>query len=617
MMFDDHLRGPLAAAEQRDTARGPVSKRTERGRRTPLWLVLALVAVATPAGAQEAPADEPALAQDNVLFKAMRDELGRTMERLRLDDAQKPYFVAYRVRETAGVGASASMGAVVGRQHRHGRWLNVELRVGSRELDNTNFFGNRFAGLFAGGAALPLADDYENLRRHIWLATDAAYKQALSALAGKKAALQNKKQSEEVADFSEEEPFIAVNERPPVALDAARVAALARQVSAAFKDSSDVFLSDVGVSAVNTTISYLNSEGSFFVRGEPMVSINVSAVTQADDGTELSDVATADARLWEGLPKTEEFVREVETMIDHLAERRRAANLERYTGPVLFEGQAAAELVAQVLAPRLLAIRVPVPENPMMENMLQQLRNPFLDKIGARVLARSLSVVDDPAATDEDGKPLLGSYVVDDDSVPARRTSLVENGILKTLLSTRVPVADLPNSTGSRRGGAPGPSNLFVIPKGGLSDDELRAELLALVAERGAEHGVIVRRVGSPRLQIADASLLMMMQGGLNPGVRPLVLAYKVFPDGREELIRKAILPDFDEGQFKDIVAVSERRTRHVTLVTGGLAAGGDALTTIETPAFVFEDVTVRRPTEAVPKPPVATHPLGVRPVAK
>ena len=42
-----------------------------------------------------------------------------------------------------------------------------------------------------------------------------------------------------------------------------------------------------------------------------------------------------------------------------LAGLREVAPAERYNGPVLFEGQAAAELFAQGFAPRLLASRIP------------------------------------------------------------------------------------------------------------------------------------------------------------------------------------------------------------------------------------------------------------------
>ena len=557
--------------------------------------------------------------KETVLTRALGDELKRTMTELRLAEAQRPYFVAYRVVESATTRATASMGGAVDQWQGRNRRLLVELRVGSAALDNTNFFdGRRTFG--APSTALPLDDDYEELRRRIWLATDRAYKDALDDFAGKQAALQNKTKTEEVADLSAAEPFQATDRQPRLALDAARAVALAKDISSAFEGKAHIHRSEVGVGARQTTVTYLNSEGSFFVRNHPLAHVHVSANTQGEDGTELGDFVAAEARAWEQLPSQEELAARVARMIAGLAELRAAPPMERYTGPVLFEGQAAAELVAQVLAPRFVGLRMPVADNPMFERAMEQVRNPFLDKLGARVLARSLSVVDDPTASADDGTALLGSYVVDDDGVRATPTALVQNGILKTLLTSRNPLPELPTSSGNRRGQTALPSNLLITAKNGLDDAELRAELLALVEERGVEHGIVVRRIGSPRM--ATAAAFSVMAIGQGPKVLPLTLAYKVFPDGREELVGKAILPTFTEAQFKEVVAASQARTRYDTSVSpvgggalfgGGFAigAGGGALTTIVTPSLLFEDVTVRRPTGNIPRPPVAPHPLA------
>lgn len=556
-------------------------------------------------------------AAPSVLLRALGDELKRSLAELRFDDAPKPYFLAYRVVENETARASASMGAIVDRYVGRNRSLLVEVRVGSRALDNTNFFSGGPA--FQRGFSLPVTDDYAQLRRAIWLATDRTYKAALDDLAGKKAALQNKTQVEEVADFSEEQPFQVEDEQPPAQADMVRIAALATDVSAAFEGATHIFLSTVDVGVRDRTITYLNSEGSSFVRDEPRVSVNVQAETQAEDGTELADFVTAAARAWEQLPSTEALVAQTERMIAALAALRSAPAPSRYTGPVLFEGQAAAELVAQVLAPRFVAAPTPVADNPMFERAMEQMRNPFLDKLGARVMARPFTVVDDPTAVDADGAPYAGSYVVDDDGVPAGPTTLVANGILKTLLTSRAPVLDLPRSSGNRRGSTT-PSNLLVNAKNGLDADALRAELIALVEERGGEHGIAVRRIASARM---SPSALFASTMGQGPKVLPLTLAYKVFPDGREELIGQAVLPTFAEAQFKDVIATSSARFRHDTIVVAaggalfaGPIAGGvtDALTTIVTPDLLFEDVTVRRPPGNVPRPPVAAHPLAKKP---
>ena len=573
-----------------------------------------VLGLAVAAGAQD---DASNSVQETTLTRALGDELQRTMSELRLAEAQKPYFAAYRVVETAWMNATASMGGVLNQWQGRRRRLQVEVRVGNPALDNTNFFNGRRT-FRTPSVTLPLSDDYEELRRRIWLATDRAYKNALDNFAGKKAALQNKTKTEEIADLSEAEPFQAMDRQPELAQDAARIATLAKNLSGAFQGETHIHWSEVVVGARQTTVTYLNSEGSSFVRSQPLAYVHVYADTQGQDGTELSDFVAAEARAWEQLPSPKELAARTARMIASLGQLRTAPPPERYTGPVLFEGQAAAELVAQVLAPRFVGLRMPVADNPMFERAMDQVRNPFLDKLGARVLLRSLSVVDDPTATAQDGAPLLGGYLVDDDGVRAKRTELVRNGILKTLLTTRNPLPELPTSSGNRRGPTALPSNLLITAKNGLGDDELRAELLALVAERDAQHGIVVRRIGSPRM----AGAASMMAIGPGPTVLPLTLAYKVFPDGREELIGKAVLSAFNEAQFKDVVAASQARTRYDTTVSpaGGAAAlgaafaignGNGSLTTIVTPDLLFEDVTVRRPTGNIPRPPVAPHPLA------
>ena len=85
------------------------------------------------------------------------------------------------------------------------------MRVGDYDLDNTNFRSFSFGGtgvvrMYGGSMQLPLEDDYDELRRKIWLATDGAYKKALEDIARKRATLQNKTRTEEIPDFSREKP---------------------------------------------------------------------------------------------------------------------------------------------------------------------------------------------------------------------------------------------------------------------------------------------------------------------------------------------------------------------------------------------------------------------------
>ena len=558
-------------------------------------------------------ADE--VAKDSVLMQALRDELARSMEELQLEDAEKPYFLAYRVFENAASSATASLGGLLNVNDGLNRQLVVELRVGDYDFDNTNFMSLRnAAAMLPAIAALTVDDDYDTLRRQIWLATDTAYKRALDQLAGKRAALQNKTQVEEVADFTREEPY-QFDGWTESSLDTSPAPDLAVEVSAAMQGMSHLSRSEVRVLTSFDRSWFVNSEGSAFVRETPFIGLYALAATQADDGAELQDGVHVWVRDWEEMPDASALTAQVQAMTNRLLERREAPASERYSGPVLFEDQAAAELITQVLGPRLIALRLPTPDNPQMEQAMAQFRNPFLDKIGGRVLPRFLSIVSDPTLEEHDGVPFQGRQPVDDDGVPTRPVSLIERGMLKTLLSTRVPLAEVPESTGSRWRDSPMPSNLIVQPTRGMSPEELKEELFLLAEDRGLDHAIVIRRIGTRLAKLSSGPL-----GFFGPdasSVDSLIGVYKVFPDGTEERIRLATLSAFSESDFRDIVAVSDATTPHETgfspIPPGVPAAAGGLIWPISviTPALLFEDVTIRRPPGNIRKPPVTPHPLA------
>ena len=571
--------------------------------------LLAVMFVAASAAPLAAP-----LAEDSVLMRAMRDELARSMAELRLEGAEQPYFLAYRVQERTYGNATASLGGLLSASEGFNRHLFVELRVGDYGFDNTNFMSMANAAAM-GPTVAPLSvdDDYDTLRRQIWLATDTAYKRALDQLAGKRAALQNQTQVESVPDFTEMPPH-RYDGGTDGQLDTSPARTLARDVSNAMRGMAHLSRSEGRVTAYLERTWFINSEGSEFVRETPYIELYALAGTQAVDGTQLEDFVAIWVERWEDIPAPMVLTEHVHAMTRRLEQRREADHMERYAGPVLFEGQAAAELVAQVFGPRLVAVRMPTFDNPAMGRVSAQFRNPFLDKIGSRVLPRFLSLVSDPTIEAHDRVPLLGRQPVDDDGLPTQRTLLVERGILKTLLSTRVPLAEVPTGTASRWRDTPAPGNFFLNTSAGLSDEELKQELFALAAERGLDHAIIVRRIGS-RLAKLDWRSGGFGGDGRSSSVEPLIGAYRVFPDGREERIPIAALSTLSESDFRNIVNVSEATSRHDAgfspAIPGGRTGSATRPISVITPALLFEDVTVGRPTTNIPTPPLTPHPLS------
>jgi hypothetical protein len=232
--------------------------------------LLAFVALgfATPVAAQS---------RNDVLYRAMRDELARSMARLRLDTMPAPYFLAYRVQEVEYLGASARLGSLVGSYATRHRGVAVELRVGDYTFDNTNFMGGTGRAFGSIGGAfvserglLPLDDNYLTLRRHLWLATDAAYKAAVEALANKRAALESRARTDYVPDLSRE-PVTTLSDVPEVALpDLAAGEALVRGASALFRERPAIQQSAVSWSANRVRTWYVNSEGNLVRPGDTL-----------------------------------------------------------------------------------------------------------------------------------------------------------------------------------------------------------------------------------------------------------------------------------------------------------------------------------------------------------
>src|SRR5689334_13491278 len=113
----------------------------------------------------------PALAAEDVVMKAMRDELARSMKKLQLENLERPYFISYKLYDNDRTYAAATFGALNGRiETQRSRVAHVQVRVGDYNRDNGSFFSQSFGSRFAtGNITLPVDDNYDEIRRQLWL----------------------------------------------------------------------------------------------------------------------------------------------------------------------------------------------------------------------------------------------------------------------------------------------------------------------------------------------------------------------------------------------------------------------------------------------------------------
>ncbi len=538
--------------------------------------------------------------QADVETRAMKDEMQRSMKQLHIEGADGPYFIAYKIVDTDTAEAQASLGSLTSSGESRSRFLSVTVRVGSYDLDNTNApaGGGGMAALLgslsSSAVVLPIDDSYDELRRKIWLATDSAYKKAVEDLSAKKAALESKGRDEKIPDFSKEPARQESEILPPVHEKLADAEHLVRDASVVFRTLPGVQTSEARFEVVNSTEHFLNSEGTTYTRQIPELYFHASASMQNSTGEIFSDSCSEYGRSLAELPAEAALVQESQAVVDRLTARRKGHVAKRYNGPVLFEGQSAAELFAHHFAEQLSSH----PHSSNGASLLALFNGPgsnttssLLNKVGSRILPEFLTVVDNPQLTQADGHTLFGNYKFDEEGTPSQETVLVKDGFLKTLLTSRSPVRGMLKSTGNMRERGTLPGNLFLDTTKSASEDELKAQLLDLVKARSLEFGIIIRRLSG------NAALECI----------------RVYADGHEEALRDARVAEVTISSFKDVLAVSKDRTVYTERAgitsLAGLLSHNDMVTYV-VPDLLFEDMTVEHVPNESPKLPDIPSPL-------
>jgi TldD protein len=252
--------------------------------------------------------------------------------------------------------------------------------------------------------------------------------------------------------------------------------------------------------------------------------------------------------------------------------------------------------------PLFLSQRAPDVEDARMGQATAGSLNPYLTRIGNRVLPESFSVKDTPSVGSLDGVPLGGAYAVDDEGVKAQDVTLVRDGRLLTLLTSRTPQKNLLKSNGHGRDGGAQAGVVQIESAEALPAAGLRARYLEILRTQGRPFGYIVRRLGGG----------MGRQGAL------LTSVVKVTPDGREEPVRGLVLGAVTHTAFRDIVAASSERTVLTYHAAPGGASGmggiptpgGGALVSVVTPSLIFEELDVQKSKDALQKKPIVASPI-------
>lgn len=535
-------------------------------------------------------------AVDDPILEALATEIDRAMSALAESDPP-PYFIAVELTEIHSVRVTAEAGGLHGYSPDHLRWIDVDLRVGSRDLDSSHALRNSDERRRRAGRRVSLGGDPDRLRHALWLEIDRRYQQARERWA---------KVEAERQVLVEEEPAQDLVEVPQVNYLETRAAELdfdAQRWESTLTDASRVLAANPVVLEGSARLSgaaetrwFVSSEGTRLRHSSSRYRADLQAQALAEDGDDLRLYESFDAHDPSRLPSRDELVQAAELLVASLTDIRSAPLEEPYSGPAILSDRAAGVFFHEIFGHRVEGHRLKQVDNAQT----------FRNRVGQQILPEFLSVYDDPTLVRAADVDLNGHYRFDNQGVAAERVVLVEQGTLKGFLQSRSPVAkgDASNGHGRRQMGNDPVSRqgaLIVEVSESVDDAELRRQLVESAKEQGLEYGLYIDEI----------------QGGFTFTNRTIPNAFsinavrsrRVFVDGRpDELVRGIDLIGTPLEAFSKIVTAGELNDPF----NGSCGAeSGWVPVSAVAPALLLQSIETQRKRKDQATPPILPPPLA------
>ncbi len=465
-------------------------------------------------------------ASDSVM-QSLKQELNRSFTVLKKEPTP-PYFISYELADSRMINVDSAFGALTSSREKHSRLLDIDLRVGDYKLDSTHGDRTGFSAMRFGQSRsqIPIEDGPEALRVALWLETDRHYKDAVQGFEAVKTSREMKAAEEDKSpDFSPAPAEKYSDNSAPLSFDRAAWEEKVRRYGRIFRKSPDIVDADISASGETLTRRYVNSDGAEIQTSTPLYKLTMSASIRAEDGEILRLQRTFMSFSPEGLPSDEVGLKIASQMVDILLALQKAPVADAYTGPAILSGRASAVFFHEIFGHRIEGARLKDEDDAQT----------FKKKINQQVLPPFLSVYSDPTLRHLGDSDLVGYYPYDDEGVKARRVTVVEKGTLKTFLMSRSPVDGfvVSNGHGRRQQGyavAARQSNLIVVASKTVSRAELKNMLIARIQKAKKPYGLLLDDI--------EGGFTITSRSAPNAFTVMPTIVYRVYPDGREELVR-------------------------------------------------------------------------------
>jgi predicted Zn-dependent protease len=535
----------------------------------------------------------------STLLDAMSQELGRNFQALKDKADPPPYFLSYEITQEDVYNVSGTLGSIDSAGGGKSRTLDVSVRVGSPKLDNYHRVRGAGGGAaqFTSGSQITYEDNVNSIKHRLWEDTDRAYRAAAERLIRIETNTQVKVAEQDAsADFSSAPPEVSLAAPLKLKFDVEDWTGRIRKLSERFRNYPGVLTSRVTVSGQAETRYFVNTEGTRLEFGRGYARIFVSASAKAADGADVASFESFEAEDADRLPDDKTVLAAIDRVAKDVTALLDAPEAEPFVGPAILSGRAAGVFFHEIFGHRVEGFRQKDEDEGQT----------FTKSVGTEVLPNFLSVIFDPTRHSMAGEDLYGWYDYDDEGVKARPMTAVENGVLKTFLMSRSPIAGFSQSNGHGRR-QPGyevvsrQSNLIVQSAKAVSDAKLREMLIEEIQRQNKPYGLYFRDITN--------GFTNTSRGGLQAFSVVPVIVYRVYADGRpDELVRGADIVGTPLASFAKILATGDKPE-----VFNGYcgAESGSIPVSAVSPAILVSEIEIEKKAKANDRPPLLPAPAS------
>ncbi len=553
--------------------------------------IAACLALAAPIAASAA------VGPDDILG-VMQEELDRSMSNLADASDASMYFLQYSVTELHDFDLGAMNGGLDSPQQSSRRYLDVDLRVGSMELDNTHEIrGGSWRDNYAPARTVefPLEADGDAIKAALWNETEYQYQKAQERLTKVETNRQVLVEEEDLSnDFSPTEPQEYVETVRKSQIDREHWAGILSRVGDYLASHEFVKTSSASLSLQDKLTFMVNSEGSRLAHANHYHRVSLGLSGMADDGMDLMRYETYSAFSLENLPDEAALMADAERLVAELQALIDAPVVEPYIGPAILMNRASGVFFHEIFGHRIEGHR----------QKSESEGQTFTKKVDQQILPEFISVYDDPTMQEFNGTDLRGYYKYDDEGVPAERVVVVENGVLKSFLTSRSPIEKFPRSNGHGRRSygndvVARQGNLLIVSDKIVSFDRLREMLIEECERQGKPYGLV----------FGDISGGFTMTGRGGPQAFKVLPLYvtRVYADGRpDEVVRGVDIVGTPLTSFSKIVMAAD--DTDVFNGTCGAESGWCPVSGVS-PSILVSEIEVETRQKGQDKPPILPPP--------